>query len=55
MARLTGFSRLLITLAIVAGVFFAVRYFLPNLGKGEQHNQTTEQQEDNPSRGKALL
>ena len=50
MARLTGFSRLLITLAIVAGVFFAVRYFLPNLGKGEQHNQTTEQQEDNPSR-----
>ncbi|MBU6342740.1 MAG: hypothetical protein KGS48_14695 [Bacteroidetes bacterium] len=33
MARLTTFSRLLITIAIVVGVFFAVRTFLPNLGK----------------------
>ncbi|TNE49438.1 MAG: hypothetical protein EP344_18175 [Bacteroidetes bacterium] len=29
MARLTSFSRLLITLAIVAGVYFAVKTFLP--------------------------
>ncbi len=48
MARLTTFSRLLLTLAIVVGVFFAVRTFLPNLGKSssetpaatEQSNQT---------------
>lgn len=33
MARLTTFSRLLITLAIVAAIFFGVRYFFPNLGK----------------------
>ena len=33
MARLTTFSRLLITLAIVAAVFLGVRYFFPNLGK----------------------
>jgi hypothetical protein len=33
MARLTGFSRLLLTLVIVAGVFFGVRYLFPNLGK----------------------
>lgn len=32
MARLTTFSRLLITLAVVAAVFFGVRYFFPNLG-----------------------
>ena len=32
MARLTTFSRLLITLAIVAAIFFGVRYFFPNLG-----------------------
>ena len=35
MARLTTFSRLLITLAIVAAVFFGVRYFFPNLGKSD--------------------
>lgn len=34
MARLTTFSRLLITLLIVAGVFFGVRYFLPGLHLG---------------------
>ncbi|MBV6442224.1 MAG: hypothetical protein DYG98_25620 [Haliscomenobacteraceae bacterium CHB4] len=33
MARLTTFSRLLITLAIVAAIFFGVRYFFPDLGK----------------------
>ena len=32
MARLTTFSRLLITLAIVAAIFLGVRYFFPNLG-----------------------
>jgi hypothetical protein len=40
MARLTGFSRLLLTLAIVAGVFFGVRYFLPNLGKSDAGSAT---------------
>ncbi len=35
MARLTTFSRLLITVAIIAAVFFGVRYFLPNLGKSD--------------------
>lgn len=34
MARLTTFSRILITLAIVAAIFFGVRYFFPNLGSG---------------------
>lgn len=46
MARLTGFSRLLLTLAIVAGVFFGVRYFFPNLGKSgadTTSSTTTEQ------------
>ncbi len=33
MARLTGFSRLLIALAIVAGVYFAVKTFLPKFQK----------------------
>jgi hypothetical protein len=44
MARLTSFSRLLITLAIVAGIFFGVRYFFPNLGKsGDETATQTEQ------------
>lgn len=44
MARLTTFSRLLITLAIVAAVFFGVRYFFPNLGSsGSETTQPTEQ------------
>ncbi|MFZ4634510.1 MAG: hypothetical protein ACOYNO_09925 [Saprospiraceae bacterium] len=46
MARLTGFSRLLITLAIVVGVFFAVRAFLPQLSGmfgGANQPATTEQ------------
>jgi hypothetical protein len=51
MAKLTGFSRILITLAIVAGVFFGVRYFFPNLGKSSdssapaqtEQTQQTEQ------------
>lgn len=45
MARLTTFSRLLITLAIVAGIFFGVRHFFPNLGLGgsDVGTTTTEQ------------
>ncbi|MEI6408099.1 MAG: hypothetical protein WCR52_01835 [Bacteroidota bacterium] len=39
MGRLTTFSRLLIVLAIVAGVYFAVRTFLPNLGKSGASNE----------------
>jgi hypothetical protein len=41
MARLTTFSRLLITIAIVVGVFFAVRTFFPNLGKSGASSETT--------------
>lgn len=45
MARLTTFSRLLITLLIVAGVFFAVKTFLPNLGlSGSGGDSTTTEQ-----------
>jgi hypothetical protein len=40
MARLTTFSRLLITVAIVVGVFFAVRTFLPNLIKSKAATET---------------
>jgi len=45
MARLTTFSRLLLTMAIVVGVFFAVRTFLPGLsasiGKKVAGTETT--------------
>lgn len=48
MARLTTFSRLLITIAIVVGVFFAVRTFLPGLsasiGKKAQNTETAAPQ-----------
>jgi len=42
MARLTTFSRLLVTVGIIAAVFFGVRYFFPNIGKAntEQTEQT---------------
>jgi hypothetical protein len=43
MARLTTFSRLLLTLAIVAVVFFGVRKFFPNLGKSGADSTNTEQ------------
>ncbi len=45
MARLTGFSRLLITLAIVVGVFFLIRMFLPQLTEqfGGKQDTSTEQ------------
>ena len=45
MSRLTPFSRFLITLLIVGGIFFAVRQFLPQLtdkfGKKDQTETTT--------------
>jgi hypothetical protein len=44
MARLTTFSRLLITLLIVAGLFFGVRYFFPNLGKSDASSTTQTEQ-----------
>lgn len=44
MARLTTFSRLLITLLIVAGVFFAVKTFLPNLGLSGSGESTPKEQ-----------
>lgn len=44
MARLTTFSRLLITLVIVAGIFFAVRKFLPGLGSSSDTSPTTTEQ-----------
>lgn len=44
MARLTSFSRLLLTLAIVAGIFFAVRYFFPNLGKSDTDSPAQTEQ-----------
>ena len=42
MARLTTFSRLLITLAIVAGVFFGVRHFFPDIIGGSSEAGTSE-------------
>ncbi len=42
MARLTSFSRLLITLVIVGAVFFAAKQFLPKMGIGGG-SATTEQ------------
>lgn len=55
MARLTTFSRLLITIAIVVGVFFAVRTFLPGLsasiGKKVQNTETTAPQTETGTQG----
>lgn len=47
MARLTTFSRLLITLAIVAAVFFAAKTFLPQLGFGG--DQSSADQTESPT------
>ncbi|MFN0215302.1 MAG: hypothetical protein ACKVT2_13685 [Saprospiraceae bacterium] len=49
MPRLTTFSRLLITLLIVIGVFFAVRKFLPNLGLGGSDNSSQTEQTTSPN------
>ncbi len=43
MARLTTFSRLLIVLVVLVGVFFAVRNFLPGFGSSDDKTTTTEQ------------
>ncbi|HEY9702052.1 MAG TPA: hypothetical protein V6C58_06380, partial [Allocoleopsis sp.] len=42
MGRLTTFSRFLLTLAIVAGIFFGVRKFLPELTEKFGKKETTE-------------
>ena len=42
MSRLTPFSRFLITLVIVGGIFFAVRQFLPQLTDKFRKKETTE-------------
>ncbi len=48
MARLTSFSRLLITLAIVAGIFFAVKTYLPKFqNSGSEPAQTEASSGDN--------
>jgi hypothetical protein len=46
MARLTTFSRFIITLAIVAGLFFAAKKFLPNLTDWSKKNQTEQTTEE---------
>ncbi len=48
MARLTTFSRFIITLGIVVGLFFAAKKFLPNLTDWSKKNQT-EQTTDSSS------
>jgi len=51
MARLTSFSRLLLTLAIVAGVFFAIRTFLPqvkNMVSGPEQTEATTEDSGTP-------
>lgn len=47
MAQLTTFSRLLVTLAIVAAVFLGVRYFFPNIMKSGGSTATTTEQPAN--------
>lgn len=51
MGRLTTFSRLMIVLAIVAGVYFAVKTFLPNLGKSSASGDGTASQTEQPANG----
>lgn len=48
MARLTAFSRLLIVAAIIAGIFFAVRTFMPQL-KGLAQKQGATENTNMPS------
>ncbi|MBL7825210.1 MAG: hypothetical protein JNJ57_01175 [Saprospiraceae bacterium] len=52
MARLTTFSRLLITLLIVAGIYFGVRYFMPNFGGSSPENKN-ETPTEQPVAGKS--
>lgn len=51
MGRLTTFSRLLIVLAVVAGVYFAVKTFLPNLGKSGASGDSTATKTEQPADG----
>ncbi len=51
MARLTGFSRLIITLVIVAGLFFLARKFLPQLGFGGSDPAVATQTQTSPGGG----
>jgi NitT/TauT family transport system substrate-binding protein len=45
--RLTGFSKLLITLAILAGVFFGIRYFINNTSMGKEIQKQSEESNEN--------
>lgn len=45
--RLTGFSKLLITLAILAGVFFGIRYFINNTSMGKEIQKQAEESNEN--------
>jgi len=49
MARLTSFSRLLITLAIIAGVYFAVKFFLPRFSNPSSETTTTAAADERPA------
>lgn len=51
MARLTTFSRLLITLLIVVGIFFAVRKFLPGFGSSSDSPPANTEQTASTSSG----
>jgi hypothetical protein len=51
MGRLTTFSRLIIALAVVAGVYFAVKTFLPNLGKSGASGDSTATKTEQPADG----
>jgi hypothetical protein len=51
MSQLTTFSRLLITVLIVAGVYFGVRHFFPNLGKSADGTATTTETTANAPAG----
>lgn len=46
MARLTTFSRFLITIAIVGGLFFAAKKFMPQLSNWNKQNQTEQPNAD---------
>ena len=50
MARLTTFSRLAITLVIIAAVFFGVRYFFPNIGNSGPAQTEQNGNMNNPNR-----
>ncbi len=51
MARLTTFSKFLITLLIVGGVYFAFRYFVQNTEAGQKIKQQGSEQSSKPGGG----